>query len=248
MLVRAGIRPAVALVVLAITWPFSSEYLPAGLLHAMTGTRGQVVESIVLVLAALWSLGLLYPAGGDRHLDGREQVVAGLGTIDTRSTVNRPRVSWTNRFAYIPALERDCWLRKPEALLMHAMGPVAHWSAWIPAAALILLITLGLALLRDGRVFSHDFMDGLGIGLSSATVIAVFSSAQFAQQLGKTRGEQALLRLTPLAGNTALLNRRLADGMTKAGLITWSMMTAILLLLAWVGGADTVGLLRQFGL
>jgi hypothetical protein len=63
-----------------------------------------------------------------------------------------------------------------------------------------------------------------------------------------TQGEQALLRLTPLAGQAALLNRRLADAMTKAALLDWTMLTAVLLTAAWVAGADGDILLHQFAL
>jgi hypothetical protein len=252
MLLRAGFRPAVALVMLAGTWPLSSAYLPPALLHAIVGTQGLAIESTLLVLAAIWSLALLYPAGGDRHMDGREQVVATLRSFDTRNKGNRPGPSWISRFAYVPALQRDCWLGKPEALLMHVLGPGAHWSAWLPGLGIFLAIVLAAVLLLNGILGGAAqppaFMEIMGICFSTMTVIAVFSTAQFPQLLGKTRGEQALLRLTPLAGNAALLNRRLSAGILKAALISWVMASSMLLLLVWVASGEGMFLLRELGL
>lgn len=249
MLQRAGIRSAAVLVLLATIWPFLSAHMPPALLHAIVGTRGLVLESVALVLAAVWSLARLYPAGGDRHLDGREQVVAGLARFESRGAgaVSSPAPSPISRFAYIPALQRDCRSGRPDALLMHVLGPAGHWSVWIPGAAIVLLIALAIALLTSGGP-SQGFKEGMDVALSTATVMAVASTAHFAQQLRRTRGEQALLRLTPLAGNAALLNRRLAAGMMKSALVSWGMVTALILLLAWVAGADAGRLLRQLGL
>ncbi len=247
MLQRAGMPSAAVLVMLATFWPFLSRHLQPELLHAIVGTRGLVLESAALVLAAMWSLARLYPAGGDRHLDGREQVVAGLSRFDSRGANARPAPSWIKRFAYIQALQRDCRRGTPEALLMHALGPAGHWSVWIPGAAIVLLIALVMALLTSNGP-SQGFVEAMDIAMSTATVMAVVSTAHFAQQLGRTRGEQALLRLTPLAGGTALLNRRLAAGMIKSALVSWGMVTALILLLAWAAGADAGRLLRQFGL
>jgi len=249
MLQRAGIRSAAVLVLLATIWPFLSTQLPPALLHAVVGQRGLVLESAALVLAAMWSLARLYPSGGDRHLDARERVVAGLARFDSRGTGAgaRPAPSPISRFAYIPALQRDCRRGNPEALLMHALGPAGHWSVWVPGGAIVLLIALVMALLTSSGP-SQGFVEAMDIAMSTATVMAVVSTAHFAQQLGRTRGEQALLRLTPLAGNAALLNPRLAAGMIKSALISWGMVTALIVLLAWAAGADAARLLRQFGL
>jgi hypothetical protein len=252
MLLRAGVRAAVILVILAATWPLSSHYLPAPVIEAMTATSGLLLESVLLVLAAVWSLALLYPAGGDRHIDGRERVVASLKRYQNADTTRHQGLPWLNRFAYIPALQRDCWRGKPEALLMHAMGPGAHWSAWVPALGIILAVILAVALLV-GEAFGDAAllpvsMHALGISFSTMTVIVVFSTAQFPQLLGKTRGEQALLCLTPLTGNAALLNRRLSAGILKAALISWGMASSMLLLLVWVTSGEGMLLLRELGL
>lgn len=252
MLMRAGIPQAFPLVLLASTWPFVAPRLPPGLLHAITSTQGLAIMSALLVLATIRSLAWLYPAGGDRHMDGREKVVAGLRSFGTRNKAAKPVASWVNRFAYVPVLQRDCWRGKPEDLLMHALGPAAQWRTWLPGLAIFLAIVLGAVLLLGaalrGEAQAAAFLDIMGILFSTMTVIAVFSTAQFPQQMGRTRGEQALLRLTPLAGNAALLNRRLSDGMLKAALTSWAMASGSLLLVVWVVGGESMLLLRELGL
>lgn len=57
-----------------------------------------------------------------------------------------------------------------------------------------------------------------------------------------------LLRLTPLAGDAALLNRRLAAGVLKGALASWAILSASLLLLAWLIGGDGDMLLQDLAL
>jgi hypothetical protein len=75
----------------------------------------------------------------------------------------------------------------------------------------------------------------------------MFCTAHLIQQLRTSTGEQALLRLTPLAGNAALLNRRLATGLLKAALGSWGMLMGVILLSAWLIGANGEILARYVG-
>jgi hypothetical protein len=251
MLVRAGVRSAMALVMLASMWPLVSTQLPAPLVAAVTSTSGLLALSVLFVLGAAWALVRLYPAGGDRHLDGRGQVVERIARTDNPEIARSRGVAWLNRLTYLPSLQRDCMLGKPGTLLLHALGPVVHWSAWIPGLSIILLFSLamaGLLSFSGAEVppkVTHRVLNTVMIILTS---LVILGGAKFSQALRTTQGEQALLRLTPLAGQAGLLNRRLADAMTKAALLDWAMMTAVLLTAAWVAGADEAMLLRQFAL
>ncbi len=251
MLVRAGVRSAAVLFMLPATWPLLSPRLPVPLVEALTSTPGLLASSILFVLGAAWGLVRLYPAGGDRHLDGRGQVVERIGRISNPEFAKSGGVAWVNRFTYLPSLQRDCLLGRPGTLLLHALGPVVHWSAWIPGLAIMLMFALALGALLgfSGAEVPPDVTHGvLNTVLIVLNSLIVLGGAKFSQALRTTRGEQALLRLTPLAGQAALLNRRLADAMTKAVLLDWSMMTAVLMTGAWVAGADAALLLRQFAL
>jgi hypothetical protein len=76
----------------------------------------------------------------------------------------------------------------------------------------------------------------------------VFSTAQYGQQMRRTQGEQALLRLTPRAGDAALLNRRLAGRVLRQALGCWAALTVVVLAVSLLLGAGPDALLRQLGL
>jgi hypothetical protein len=139
---------------------------------------------------------------------------------------------------------RACWERKPQALLMHALGPEAHWSVWLVIPATVLAIGLGVGLypVVAGHPMPRSTTDWmLGFSMATMNMMILFITAAIDQQLRKTRGEQTLLRLTPLAGDAALLNRRIVAGALKASLASWVLLSASLLLLAWlIGGAGEV--------
>jgi hypothetical protein len=250
-LLRTGMRQAVVLIILASNWPMMTRrLLPAELVAAMTSTAGLVIESVVLVLLSAWALLRLYPAGGDRHLEGHARQAATIKRYESRDMSSRQGASWSSRLAYGPALRRDCHKRRPATMLMHALGPAGHWTAWVAGAAIILAVGLALRLvpLMFGRPVAYGASDWmLGFGMSASTFMVMFSTAHLGYQLRKTGGEQALLRLTPLAGNTALLNRRLAAGLLKSGLGSWGMLVGVILLSAWLIGADGEILARYVG-
>jgi hypothetical protein len=110
--------------------------------------------------------------------------------------------------------------------------------------AAMLMVSAGLRLLLAwrGETALRQFLDGaMGGGLAAMTIFILFSSAAFSQQLRKTGGEQSLLRLTPLAGNAALLNHRLAIGLLGNALRHWTMLTiAILLATVVIGGSRDI--------
>ncbi|CAH0159117.1 hypothetical protein SRABI118_00714 [Massilia sp. Bi118] len=250
-LMRAGMRQALVLIITASNWPLiSRRVLPVELVQAMTSRPGLAIESVALVLLSAWTLMRLYPAGGDRHLDDHGKVAATIKRVESREMAPRQGMSWGSRLAYGPALRHDCRQRRPAAMLMHALGPAGHWTAWVVGAATILAAALALRLvpLLFGRPVAYGGSDWLlGFGMSMATFMVMFSTAHLGYQLRKTGGEQALLRLTPLAGGTALLNRRLAAGLLKTALLCWGMLVGVILLSAWLIGANGEILARYVG-
>ncbi|MFC5551042.1 hypothetical protein [Massilia aerilata] len=247
-LVRTGMRQAMVLFVFSANWPLiSRRVLPAELVQAMTSTPGLALESVALLLLSAWTLLRLYPAGGDRHLEGHAKVAATIKSQEARTMRAQRGASWSSRLAYGPALRKDCRQGDPVALLMHALGPVGHWTAWIVGAAIILAISLGLRLvpLMLGRPLAEGANDWLlGFGMSGSGFMVMFCTAHIVQQLRTNAGEQALLRLAPLTGNAALLNRRMATGLLKAGLGSWAMLAGVILLSAWLLGANGTILAR----
>jgi len=101
---------------------------------------------------------------------------------------------------------------------------------------------------ESGNQSIHDFVEGASMsGLGMLVLTILFSTAQLRQSMTRTRGEQSLLRLAPLTGNTALLNRRLATQLLRRALGLWIVLTVtILAVSALVAGPGVLA--RQFGL
>lgn len=116
-----------------------------------------------------------------------------------------------------------------------------HWVSANTAA----FILLAAFLLADLVIppLSKDAATGASNGfISSALVAIILQGKVYRKQLARYRAEQALLRLTPLLGDTALLNRRLGTMLLKAGVLSWVLLTVMdLAALAVFGGSP-----RQF--
>jgi hypothetical protein len=104
----------------------------------------------------------------------------------------------------------------------------------------ILIVGLGVRLLlvwRGEGMLHESVRVIMAACVSAMTIVILFSTAAFSQQIRKTTGEQSLLRLTPLAGSAPLLNRRLALELLKSALRHWAMLTgAILVTVFLIGG------------
>jgi len=229
--------------------------LPAAWAARMTGSAAVWTLNILLLPAAAWGLRWLYPAGGDAYFERRADQLKRVNHFAFRSADKQPlpegMVGQGNLSFYRIALRCDLRRADPGAMLMHALGPTAHWTAWIGAIAVMLLIGGGASIAQG---WSHGaavqaFVGQMAIvGPGLLALIILFSTAQYGQQLRRTRGEQALLRLTPLAGDAALLNRRLAMRLLRQALSIWVLLTVAVLAVAlpFVSGPDA--LLRQLGL
>jgi hypothetical protein len=251
-LMRAGRSGAGLLFILGLNWSTLSRHvLPRTVVEAIGSDAGMWTLTALLLPMGAWALRVLYPAAGDRHLAGRDAQVKRVGQqnqhgAEDTGLAGRLR-QWTTAHVYGAMLQRDLRRPRPGKLLMHALGPVAHWSAWSGSVASALALGLGVRLLLvwrgEGRVL-HSLGGGLGVGLTAAVIMVVFSTAVFSQQIRKTAGEQALLRLTPLAGQAALLNQRLARELLKGALCNWLMLTVAIVLATVLIGGDLALVLR----
>jgi hypothetical protein len=230
-------------------------FLPPAWAEAMTGGAAIWTLDILILPAAVWGLHWLYPAGGDAYFDRRGDQIKRLNqfafrTEDKQATADG-MVGQGNLSFYRVALRCDRRRADPAAMLMHALGPTAHWTAWIGAIAVLLLIGGGANIMlgwSHGAAMQAFVGQFAIVGPGLLALIVLFSTAQYGQQLRRTRGEQALLRLTPLAGDAALLNRRLATRLLRQALSIWILLTVAVLAVAlpFVPGPDA--LLRQLAL
>ncbi|MFK3738038.1 hypothetical protein [Massilia sp. TN1-12] len=254
-LMRAGNIRAVTLTVLPGFWPALSRHLlPEPLVQAISSGPGLLLATAAFSAAAAWALARLYPAAGDRHLETRGERVrrmermasSGWGAAqESEGFLTTPGLK-----VYRAILRRDSRAPRADAMLMHAFGPTGHWSAWITTIVLLVVTSLVAWLFVAWRndASTHEFVKGFSWGgLGGLAFMIAFSTAHMRQQLDRTRGEQALLLLTPLAGDRALLNRRLGTMMLRGALLQWIVLTAVVLWISTLfGGTDVV--LREFAL
>jgi hypothetical protein len=229
--------------------------LPPAWAEAMTGSAALWTLDILLLPAAVWGLRWLYPTGGDAYLDRRADQLKRVNHFAFRTQGKQATaegmVGQGNLSFYRVALRCDGRRGDPAAMLMHALGPTAHWTAWIGAIAVLLLIGGGANIMLGwphGAAMQAFVGQFAIVGPGLLALIVLFSTAQYGQQLRRTRGEQALLRLTPLAGNAALLNRRLSTRLLRQALAICALLTvAVMSASLWFNtGPDA--LLRQLAL
>lgn len=255
-LVMAGNKYVPFLLILAGNAPLLMRaVLPPAWIEWMTGSAAVWTTSILMLPAAAWGLRWLYPSGGDAYLARRPGQIK---RIDHFAFSNEDRlpapegVIWKGSLSlYRAALRRDLRRADPGAMLMHALGPVAHWTAFAGGIAIILVfgVVMQITLGRPPGAAVPALADRVPIfGPALMALTIAFSTAQYGQQMRRTQGEQALLRLTPLAGNAALLNRRLAARLLLQALCFWGLLTvaAVGVTLPFAAGPDA--LLRQLAL
>lgn len=225
----------------------SRRVLPPGLVEMLAGDTACAVYAVLLVPIAAWTLRWMYPAGGDAHFTRHDTLRGQLARFEGRGGASLQ--DGCSPGAYTAALRRA----DPGRMLMHALGPAVHWSAWTGLVAIMLAVGIGIRLLLAWQAGGaggslQDAVDrGAAAGLGMLMLMILFSTAAFSQAITRTRGEQALLRLAPLAGDAALLNRRLAAQLLQRGLVLWAVLAvAILAVSVLVAGPGV--LLRQFGL
>jgi hypothetical protein len=248
----AGNMAAIALVIVAANWPVAARFLaPPALVAAITSTAGLLAASVLVLLAMALSLRWMLPAGGDRHLGQRASQLERLqrvrGGNASKSLESGTMTGASVLRFYAAALRRDCRhgarAADPGKMLMHALGPAAHWSFWYLSAATLLAIGLAARVLLTWRI--DPSAQGLRYAASGSmggmVSIILASTTQIGQSVNKTVGEQTLLRLTPLAGDGRLLNRRLAAGLLHNALLVWTMLTvAILLMCSLIFGSASL--------
>lgn len=255
MLAMAGNLAGLPLMVVPGSWSAAwRASLPPALAGNMTGAAAMTVLAALVLFGVAWCVRWMYPAGGDEHLGKRSARLEAMRRYETQMWA--PEVDSANmggRHAlriYAAVLRRDCRGAAPGRMLMHALGPGGHWSVSVSWLAGFVALGLGLHLamaLYDNDRF-HRFVQAMaGPGVMGMTSMILFSTAQIGQAMQRTRGEQALLRLTPLLGDLASMNRHLAAQLLRQTLATWVVMTAALLLLGGLLGGPGV-LARQAAL
>ena len=251
----ANIRAVVPMLIVG-NWGWASRsVLPPALVEALASDTAMALLAVLLVPAGVWTLRRMYAPGGDAQFIFQDTLRRHMARLEGRG--GAALQEGRSARAYTAALRRDArhgQRADPGRMLMHALGPSAHWSAWAGSIAAMLAAGIVVHLLRmwqengGGSKSLHDMIVGASsAGLAMLMLTILFSTAAFGQAIARTRGEQALLRLAPLAADTALLNRRLAAQLLRRALGLWAALTVAILCVSVLAAGPGV-LLRQFGL
>lgn len=202
--------------------------LPRAAILAVQGfagtAAGTAVCGLLIVLVAWYGKRALFP-NGDRHFEQRAAVEKGVRQLQDTYTAN-PRSS-----LYATVLGRASRARTSAGeLVLHALGPGAHWSV---SAKLLAIVA---AVLVAGRVLIELFSADSVMLVPFAGGFIIFpllltfaqSPQRIANRASATRGEQALLRMAPVVPRMDRYNRELAGALLRRALVEWVLVTVTL--------------------
>lgn len=185
---------------------------------------GMTLCALSIGLVAWFGKRMLFPEG-DRHFDQRAAVEKGVRQSQGTHTAN-PRSG-----LYATVLGRANRKRTGAGeLVLHALGPGAHWSVSANMLATIAVALVAGRLLielmpADGRALA-PFASGFIIFPLLLTIAA--SPQRIVNRANATRGEQALLRMAPVISRIDQYNRELAGALLRRALLEWALVTVAL--------------------
>ncbi|UGQ48905.1 hypothetical protein [Massilia endophytica] len=190
-------------------------------MFAALGDAGILAGGVLLnALLAAVVLRLVFPRGGDRH----QKWFAALQKQDeTRRTgLFAARLDgWHTAIhgGYGRTVESGAG-----SLLLHAMGPQAHWGAMLKSGALLAVLALAAGIWQPPQDVSETLASV--VLLPAALMPPMIFAVQLRLLMQRSTGEQALLRLSPAAPAARQFNRELARAMAGRFLACWLISTA----------------------
>jgi hypothetical protein len=236
-----GGRPAGSFIVFFAMVPF--RLLPAELTDALSSTPATVAGMGIVFALGAYALRSLFPNGGERHFN---RVAAQQAGIAQPKGAVKPaaRASRLGSWLHVRALRRELRAGDPGRLLLHVLGPSAHWTVVTVPALVMLAIGLAgrAALVAYARPYLRHVMPVLFIILALFLLLQVVMAGQVVQRMRATRTEQALVRLAARSPATSGFNRRLGAALASGILLGCSMLSCVLLLLMALAGGNANGL------
>lgn len=226
--------------------PFMLLLLPHEAMLAVryfAGTAAGIAVCALWVAVVAW-LGkrTLFPRG-DRHFDQRAVVEKGVRQSQPAHTSN------TRSGLYATVLGRLNHKRASAGeLVLHALGPGAHWSVSANMLALLAAVLVAgrvaIELMSADSAVLVPFTGGFVI--IPLLLTFAMSPQRITGRASVTQGEQALLRLAPLAPDSASYNSELASALLRRALIEWALVTAALVAVTVAINAESDITLLQF--
>lgn len=207
-------------------------------MFAMLGEPGLTLAGLALLLAlAVPVLRLLLPRGGDRHLAWQRR-------YDARALAMREALAMPGQ-EYAAAWRPSSWLQQPylaglrrlservgwagpprnrAQALLFALRSASHPGAMLGALAASVAFVLAAGS-RLGQGMDRDGLAGLACVILLVTPVVTHVHAVLTA-LQRYRTEQALLRLTPMAPDSACFNRQLGGALLARFALLWAACVA----------------------
>lgn len=185
---------------------------------------GTAVCGLWIVLLGWFGKRALFP-GGDRHFDQRAAVEKGVRQAQGTHTAN------TRSSLYAMELGRVSRDRNSAGeLVLHALGPGAHWSVSAKMLALLAAVLIaGRVLIEATAADSRTLAPFVG-GFIIMPLLLTFAAIpqRIVGRAGASVGEQALLRLAPVVPRAGQYNREIAGALLRRALGEWAIVTVAL--------------------
>jgi hypothetical protein len=177
-----------------------------------------------IALLAWFGKRALFPSG-DRHFDQRAAVEKGVRQAQGTHTAN------TRSSLYAMELGRVSRDRSSAGeLVLHALGPGAHWSVSARMLALLAAVLIaGRVLIEATAADSRTLAPFVG-GFIIMPLLLTFAAIpqRIVGRAGASVGEQALLRLAPVVPRAGQYNREIAGALLRRALGEWAIVTVAL--------------------
>ena len=223
-MVRVGLQHGMVLVFV----PFLLLMLPRDVSLALQAfgatTAGVAACATSIVLVAWFGKGALFP-NGDKHFGQRAAVEKSVRTSDgVPAGISRSGL-------YTAVLGRVHRNRtRAGELVLHALGPGAHWSVSASMLAWLAVVLIAGRVLIELLSADATMLVPFAGGFIIFPLLLVFAASpqRIISRASATRGEQALLRIAPVMPRMDHYNSELASALLRRALIEWALVTVAL--------------------
>jgi hypothetical protein len=201
-----------------------------------------------LVAAGAGALKAIFPRGGERHWKLRGKLERAVEQSTAGDQFKSSEVWRFGANLYGAALRRDCAQRRPSALLLHVLGPGAHWTQLCVRLGVLLAGALLAKVLLATSASAESLDTAAGMGWVILIMLMFMQQIDLERVLARlaaTPAEQALLRMAPLSAPAAQFNRQLGRALLHHALRDWAAIAAAIMFATALTGASAYTLMMQ---
>ncbi|MBZ2208853.1 hypothetical protein [Massilia soli] len=241
-MVRVGLQRGILLMMVSFMVLLLPRPAMLTLQEVAATPAGSAACAAWLVLLAWFGKRSLFPRG-DRHFDQRAAVDKGA------CQVQGPYIANARSSLYIMDLDRVSRQRGSAGeLVLHALGPGAHWSVSAHMLVLLAAILIAGRLLIEATGYDSRAVAPFAGGFIIMPLLLTFAAIpqRIAGRAAASLGEQSLLRLAPAAPRTGQFNRAIGVSLLRRALGEWAIVTVALVAVVGAVNAHPDLALLQF--